>query len=260
MNNNSFIKPYLQPAFLICVILLAVSAAGLPLIESVFGLYLIKDPIPLKKGFDSLEQSLAPSYKIVKKEQIAIEDVVKTLGTDKYIQWMIEDTNAPANSPVKLCNLFITYYEIADKNVYHTPEICYIGGGNVKESEDVMELSVKNGDFNKNISARHLVFNRIEGALSLNTKFPVCYLMYSNETYADSLNNAKFAINKNIFNRYSYFSKVQWAFSSSGQLSMTAYPDRKECLQASEKLLSVILPALEKDFWPDSQNIKSVSP
>jgi len=37
-NNslNSILKPYLQPAFIVCVILLAAAAAGLPLVERVF--------------------------------------------------------------------------------------------------------------------------------------------------------------------------------------------------------------------------------
>ena len=259
MNNNSFLKPYLQPAFIICAAILAAASAGLPFVEYAFGFYLRKEPIPLKKSLDSLDEAISPYYKIVKKETIQYEDIVKTLGTDKYIQWIIEDTNAPLNSPVRYCNLFITYYDLPD-NVPHIPEICYIGGGNVMAGSEVMKLSVKNGDFNKAISARYLVFDTTEGSLAVNVKFPLCYLIYSNETYANDRNEAKLALNKNIFSKYSYFSKVEWKFFSSNQFSMTAYPNKQDCLKASEKLLSVILPVLEKDHWPDSQKIKSSAP
>jgi hypothetical protein len=255
-SNNSFLKPYLEPAFIICVILLALAAAGLPLIEHTFGLYLRKKPIPLKKSLDLLDSSLAPTYKIVRKEQIEIEDVEKTLGTNNYIQWIIEDANAPSESLTRYCMLFITYYDMPD-NVPHIPEVCYIGGGNVMKSSEGADISIKNGDFDKTIPIRYLSFENSEGSFAINVTFGLCYLIYSNEMYANSRNGARIALNRNIFKKYSYFSKVEWKFFGSSQFSMAAYPKKEEVIQASEKLLSVILPALEKDHWPDSRDVKN---
>ncbi len=250
MNNNSFLKPYLQPAFIICVAVLAVASAGLSFAEHAFGFYLRKEPIQLKKSLDSLDEVISPHYKIIKKEQIQIEDIVKTLGTDKYIQWTLEDANEPINSPVRYCNLFITYYDITD-NIPHRPEECYIGGGNIPAGSEDVTFLVKNGDFNEPVAARYLTFNNFDENLSINISFSLCYLLYSNEKYTNR-EGARFGL-KNIFSKHSYFSKVEWKFFSSNQFSMTAYPKKQDCVQASEKLLSVILPALEKDYWPNSQ-------
>jgi len=257
-NNslNSILKPYLQPAFIVCVILLAAAAAGLPLVERVFGLYLRKDPIALKKSLDSHDQGLQPAYKIVRKEQIEIEDVVKTLGTDIYIQWILEDVNVPIESPVRLCMLFITYYDMPD-NVPHIPEVCYIGGGNVIKASDEMSIPIKKGDFNKTIPIKYLTFENSSGSFSINFSFPLCYLIYSNEMYANSRDMARVALNRNIFKKYSYFSKVEWKFFGSSQFSSAFYPDKKAVIQASEKLLSVILPILEKDYWPNTRSVSN---
>jgi hypothetical protein len=249
MTNNSYLKPYLQPAFLICVGILAASAAGLPAIERVFGLYLRKEPIPLKNSLDSLDQALLDHYK-VKKFKIQYEDVVKTLGTENYIQWTLEDTNVPPESHVRYCTLFITYYDLPD-NVPHVPEECYIGGGNVELDSEGINLPVEAGDFDKTIPVKYIVFGRREGPFMADVEVPVCYLIYTDGVYTNSREAARLVLNKNIFSKYSYFSKVEWNFFNVNQFSMIVYPDREETVQASKRLLAVILPALEKDHWPD---------
>jgi hypothetical protein len=150
--------------------------------------------------------------------------------------------------------LFITYYDMPD-NVPHIPEVCYIGGGNFMKSSEEITIPVKKGDFEQTVRIRYLSFENSEGSFAINVTFPLCYLIYSNEMYANSRDEARIALNRNIFKKYSYFSKVEWKFFGNSRFSTNAYPQKQEVMQASEKLLSVILPALEKDHWPDTRNI-----
>jgi hypothetical protein len=53
-------------------------------------------------------------------------------------------------------------------------------------------------------------------------------------------------LNKNLFGKYSYFSKIELVFNQS-----LSAPSKQEAIEASEKVLGVILPILEKDHWPD---------
>ncbi len=99
------IRVYLQPAFLICVVVLAIAAGA----SKKFGV-IKKEFLPLKKSFDALDESRLAPYKVVEKLKIENEDILKALGTQDYIQWVLEDTNAPAGSTVKRLMLFVTYY------------------------------------------------------------------------------------------------------------------------------------------------------
>ena len=50
------------------------------------------------------------------------------------------------------------------------------------------------------------------------------------------------------FDKYSYFqSRMAYGITPFGRI----YPDREEVVQASERLLGVLLPVLERDHWPD---------
>ncbi|MGA2093785.1 MAG: hypothetical protein ABSH16_10320, partial [Sedimentisphaerales bacterium] len=56
-------------------------------------------------------------------------------------------------------------------------------------------------------------------------------------------------LNKNLFGKFSYFSKVEWKFYGNN-FGRMIYPDKQEAVAASEKLLKVILPVLEQQCWP----------
>jgi hypothetical protein len=111
-------QTYLQPAFLICAAVLAISGGGMSIAKKKFEMY-------LKKYLD--ENRLAP-YEVVLKKKIENEEVLKSLGTKDYIQWILRDRDEPPNSPVHQYLLFITYYQLPDR-VPHVPEECYTGGG-----------------------------------------------------------------------------------------------------------------------------------
>ncbi len=248
--DKTYIKHYMQPAFLICAAVLAMAGSGMSVAVKGFGIYLKKDPWPLKKSLDLLdEKGLAP-YKVISKEKIESQDVIDNLGTKDYIQWVLEDLDAPADSAVRYCSLFITYYELPDK-VPHVPEECYMGSGFQSLASDSVTIELGT----QKIPARCLVFTSIGSDYwRKNKKFSILYFFKVNKDYVNSREDTRFVLNKNIRGKHSYFSKVEWKFFNARfgpeRQGTDIYPDKEEAITASQKLLSVILPILEKEHWP----------
>jgi len=240
---------YLQPAFLICVGLLAITAGGMSVAVKLSGIYLKKAPLPLKKPLSELNISGLIPYKVVEKTDIENRDVLEALGTEDYIQWTLEDTSVSAESNVRFCTLFITYYSLPDI-VPHRPEECYIGGGLQGIKFETVMLRVAQGLNEREIKTRYLVFadTKMESSLG-GTSFPILYTFNANGKFGDR-DDVRKALNKNLFGKFSYFSKVEWKFYNIAS-GRTTYPNKQEAIAASEKLLTTILPVLEKEHWPN---------
>ena len=251
-NIRSNIKVYLQPAFLICVVVLGTAGASMSLAVKSFGVYLKKEPLPLKKPLSFLDENDLGFYKVAPngKYKIENEEVVKALGTEDYIQWVLEDTNEPANSSVRKCMLFIAYYQLPDR-VPHVPEECYAGGGFQKLASDSITFEVNNNaGFEEKIKAKHVVFGGIKANLRRRGgKFPVLYFFKVNGIYAGSREEARIALNKNLFRKSSYFCKIELVFNQT-----LIPPNEEQAVKAGEKLLAVVLPILETEHWPDWEN------
>jgi len=249
-SKYKVLRIYLQPAFLICTGLLAVAVAGMSVAIAKFDMYLKKEPLPLKRPLELLDQNGLGSYKVVLKRKIENREIVKSLGTKEYIQWVLEDTDVPANSAVRNLLLFITYYDKPDR-VPHVPEECYTGGGYQKMTSDSVIFKIEKDGTERQVPGRHLTFASAKSAYLLKKhSFPVLYLFKVNGIYANSREQARVTLNKNIFGRHSYFCKVELVFNQSSKT-----PDKKRAVKAGEKLLNVILPILEKEHWPKWENI-----
>jgi len=235
------IRAYLQPAFLICVLVLG--AAG-TLIRGPS----IPPPRPLEKSLDVLDENGLGPYKVVDKSRIVNPDILRELGTNDYIQWVLEDSEV-ADSPVKKFLLFVTYYERPDR-VPHVPEECYTGGGFQRlESENVI-FKVTNDTFERRINGKYLLFGPTSTELlARGWEFPVLYFFRVNQDYAGNRNEARIALNRNLLlGRPSYFCKVELVFNQ--QLPA---PSKEQAVAAGEKLLAVVLPILEEEHWPDGK-------
>lgn len=241
---------YFQPAFLICVGLLAIAAVGMSVAIDKFGMYLKKEPLPLKKTLRQLDQAGLGPYKVVLKKKIENKEVIKALGTEKYIQWVLEDTEAAADSSVHNFLLFITYYDKPDR-VPHVPEECYTGGGYQRMVSDSVTFEVKSGGVEQKVPGRYLIFAGTKSDYAQREhRFPVLYFFKVNGVYANSREQARVSLNKNIFGKSSYFCKVELIFNQKSVM-----PDKKEAVEAGQKLLNIILPILEKEHWPEWENI-----
>jgi hypothetical protein len=250
------LRVYLQPAFVICVLVLAGTGVGLSVTMKQLGIILKKEPLPLKKSLALLDQADLRPYRVVPpKLRITNDDVLEALGTEEYIQWIVEDTEQPPTSPVKRCLLFITYYPLPDR-VPHVPEECWMGGGYQRLRSEEVKLRIDYpADVVIPIPAKYLVFGPKNATLwQSSIRIPNVYFFRVNGQYAGSREQARIALNKNLFGKHSYFCKVELVFNA-GSIA----PNKKESIGASEKLLAVILPILERKHWPDDENTNGLS-
>jgi len=278
VDKRALSKIYLQPAFLICTAVLTIAAISMPRVLDMFGVILSKEPTPLLKSLDLLDEKALAPYRVKRREKIGNEMIIRELGTEDYIQLVLEDPEAAPDSVVRRCSLFITYYRHPGL-VLHVPEECFAGtghkllaAGNVtfeiekNASEQDNAEPYKNRDTEpylakvnkakaqtRKVPAKRLVFiNKSSNPWAGDTKFPIFYLFNVNGGYENSREGARFALNKNIRSKYSYFSKVEWKFFNE-KSGLEIYPGEEEALAASRKLLSVVLPILEREYWPDLQ-------
>jgi len=246
-HEKTNIRVYTQPAFLICVLVLAAGGVGMSVTTRRLGIILKKEPLPLRKSLELLDEGdLAPYRVVPPKLKIENEEILKTLGTEDYIQWVLEDTEEAADSAVKRCLLFITYYRLPDR-VPHVPEECWTGGGYQKLRAEGIKLEINgNVSFKASIPAKYLVFGPKKASLwQSRVRIPNLYFFKVNGQYAGSRQEARMALNKNLFGKYSYFCKVELVFNRS-----SVAPSKTAAVAASEKLLAVILPVLEENHWP----------
>ncbi|MCK4997971.1 MAG: hypothetical protein KAS23_00500 [Anaerohalosphaera sp.] len=230
-----------------------------------FGPILIKQALPLQKPFKEINTSKLASYNVTYRDKIQ-DDVEEALGTKEYIQWMLEDTEVDNSSPVRFCSLFITYYTGNPDQVPHVPDVCYTGAGNelMSNSELTLRVTKNLGDSEaggiaeeNDFPVRHLVLRQTgKNIYDIASEFSVLYFFKANGKYAHSRTGVRLIMQKNLFGKYSYFSKVEWRFH--GIIGNSAVqPNEDEIIQASNKLLSIILPVLEEDHWPDWEKANS---
>jgi hypothetical protein len=246
-DTKNYIRVYLQPAFLICVVVLAAAGAGMSVTMKKLGIVFSKEPLLLKKSLEYLDEKDLTPYKVVSKEKIENPDILKKLGTEDYIQWILEDTEQAADSLVKEFLLFITYYKLPDR-VPHVPEECWTGGGYQKLGSEAVTFNINNGEgFNLKVLAKYLVFApKKTNPWQDNERIPNLYFFKVNGQYAGSREEARLALNKNLFGKNSYFCKVELVFNRG-----SVAPSKEQAVAACEKLLGVILPILERQHWPD---------
>ncbi len=233
---------YFQPAFLICTAVLALAGVGMSLMTARLGLYLRKEPLPLRKPLDALDEAKLAPYRVAGRLAIEDAEILRSLGTQDYIQWLLNDPREPAESPVRKLMLFITYYRQPDR-VPHVPEECYTGGGYQRLETNAVAFRLGA----REIPGRYLLFEKTAQDVSLTVpQFPVLYLFRVNGEYAGSRDDARLALNRNLFRKHAYFCKIELVFNQS-----PVAPPRAAAAAASEKLLGVLLPLLEREHWPD---------
>ncbi len=257
---NKMIKPYIQLPFLICLTVLALAAGFKEAAIEQFGIVFKKQPIPLRKSLDDLDESRVAPYRVGRKSKIDNQDVLESLGTEDYIQWEMEDTEADALSPTRYCSLFITYYGHPDR-VPHVPEECFTGSGyqlfsgqDVALTLDIAQAQIpglKTNSGKPKLGIRYLTFSRKDTSVWVSDlKFGVMYFFKVNGKFASGRTGVRAIMGKNLRGTYSYFSKVEWKFYGIGPGGMI-YGNKADVLSASARLLSVLLPLLEAEHWPD---------
>lgn len=249
-------KQYLKASFLVCLALLLTAAATKTVVIQKLGVFLTKLPIPLQNSFDDLNEAALAPYEVKDKSKIQNRDVLESLGTEDYLQWQLEDTEAEPASPTRYCSLFITYYTGNPDMVPHVPDECYVGGGNTRAKSEQPTIAVSTIDDSK-VSFQYVLFEQTAKDITQSSvQFSVQYLFHVNGDYSGSRTETRKALGQNFFSKYSYFSKVEWKFYGFDSFGII-YPSKEQTLAASEKLLAVVLPELETNHWPDWEAINA---
>lgn len=114
-----------NPAYLVALGILVVSALSLGRAISAMDIYLLKLPI-YPEGNRKLRQILPETadWKRVGNDMIETADVVKTLGTDNYVSRMYAHKQEDL-----VLDFHAAYYTGMVDTVPHVPERCFVGGG-----------------------------------------------------------------------------------------------------------------------------------
>jgi len=241
-----------QPAFLICVGILASSAVAMRIAADKLEIYLRKEPVSLQKPLDSMNKDKLWPYKVVKENIIDDEAVKESLGAqDNYIQWTFEDTSVTENDPARFPNLFVTYYTGDPDAVPHVPDWCYSGSGwqIIKSYNTSINVAIdaKREADKIEIPVRVLYMDRTIGLTTY--RKPVVYFFSVNGDYRCTRDTVRLRANS-IFDHHAYFSKVEVDFNLA-----PISPD--EAVAATEKLMKVVLPVLVEDHWPNWAAVKA---
>lgn len=236
---------YRQPAFWICAGLLAVCGLGLSTALKVCGGVLRKEPLPLKRSFDTLDRRALYPYRVIRELHITNPDLLQSLGTRDYLQWVLQDTAPHGPNQVDQVLLFVTYYPLPNR-VPHVPEECYLGSGFQPLASDHVSLALGEPNLPHRIEAKYLVFGRTHGGpWDPDERVGDLYFFKVNGVYAADRDEARMVLNENLLGRSSYFSKVELVFNRGGE---TVQED--QVIATATKLLRLLLPVLENDYWP----------
>jgi hypothetical protein len=238
-SMNTRLKEYGQPAFVLCVLVLAVSGLGMSVMKDSLGGYLTKTPLLLMRSLDALDANALAPLEVIARQKIESQDIVASLGTEDYIQWVLADANDTLGTGRVM--VFVTYYRLPDR-VPHVPEECYMGGGFQRLVTEAMTLDLGDGQ----LDAKYLVFGSAQGAAwQGRARVPVVYFFKVNGRFAADRDEARMLLNKNVFGQSSYFSKVELVFNQ-----QAAPVTREQVVHTSQRVLQRLLPVLEQDHWP----------
>jgi len=248
------IKPlkrlFSQPSFLICTLVLAISAGGWNIAAEKLQWHLRKLPIPLRKPLDQLDENKLKPY-LVKGKYVIPEEIVGELGTEIYIQWALEDTTVAKSDPARFISLFITYYtgdNIA--RVTHTPDICYMGSGGRMQNAENKYIRVPDCGLENNQLPIRVLTISMPGTFGREER-NVLYFFSVHGRYECQAEKLRLILN-DPRDAYSYFCKTEITFP-------TDKVDQGKALAAAEKLMKTLLPILADEHWPDWDNLDRVN-
>lgn len=230
--------------FIVCVLMLASFAAAYQGLVAYKDIKIRKLPIPLKKPLSLLNSKKLSPYVVYHAQELKPE-MLDTLGTDQYIQWILVDESREGNErPEDYVSLFVTYYTGQPDQVPHVPEVCYMaGGGYTLKQSNIEEVDIPALGEGMKIPVQILEFERTSYA-NIETKI-VIYLFSANGEFVAHRRVVQQTVG-NPYSTYAYFSKVELAFGWP-----TAQPTKEKAIMAGKRFLKKAIPVLVEDHWPD---------
>jgi hypothetical protein len=250
------IKTFFKPAFIVCLAVLLSAAIAKEAVIRVLGVQMVKEPIALQHPLEEMNDAALAPFELKKNARIQNRDVLESLGTEEYLQWVLEDTEAKPDSPTRFCSLFITYYTGNPDMVPHVPDECYVGGGNERQAGGLVTINVPRSDGDQKLDFQYVAFKNFDQKTMREDNFSVQYFFHANGKYSGSRTDTRLILGSNWLSKYSYFCKVEWKFYGVGSFGLI-YPDKEQTLEASSRLMQKLLPELESNHWPDWEKINN---
>ena len=229
-----------SPPFAIAVVMLVVAVVLAGPVAAWKKFRRAKLPLPLKKALTALDvEALAP-YQVL--ERVVLDPmVVEALGTDRYLDWVVEDSSLPPGHPLHRASLLVTYYSGGEDLVPHTPDVCFLGTGyEPAQPHENWEIEVSSlPNESSRLPVRVCTFVRT--SVFQRRKHSVVYTFFCNGRFVCTRTDVRLLIN-NPTDTHAYFSKVEVSFPRA---------TRAENIEGAGKLLGRVLPVLLRDHWPD---------
>lgn len=240
---------------------LVASALGMQILATALGHYFRKSPVPLKKPLARMDhRALLPEYELHVQPPPALSDeVIETLGTRDFLQWVVVDRQRSRSDPLCVANVFISYYTGKPDQVPHVPEECMQAGGfRWNGQADTVSVAVSGlGPEPQKIPVRALQFEGggpIGGLSAERPRFDVFYFFISNWDFMTTRTEVRIA-QANLIEKYAYYAKIEVKFTDYDRIRSSA--DRAESIRALEPLLSKIIPMLMRDHIPARSELEA---
>lgn len=198
-----------------------------------------KAAIPLRKPLSAMDVDRLRPYRVVERATLDAP-VIDALGTDQYIQWMLEDTSLPPGDPLYTAMLFVTYDTGGQNLVPHVPDECRLGAGyQPAMPHENRDVPVDAPPVAGEVPLRVCTF--VKTAVFQRDEQTVVYLFHANGSFAATRDAVRILFN-DPRDRFGYFSKVEISFPKAS---------REESVKGAAKLLGRLLPVLMADHLPD---------
>ncbi|MCK6456788.1 MAG: exosortase-associated EpsI family protein [Phycisphaerae bacterium] len=240
-------RPLLEPAFIAALLVILAAGAGLRYAKATGSLQILKRPAPLLKQLSDLSPDVLAPY-ILRDSARLPEETEQELGTKAYIQWTLENPQAPEESWERRLNVFATYYTGNPDQVPHVPEECYQQGAFGILTDDYMEFKL--GAIRGDVPIRRLAFRppstRAAGVC-------VYYTFAVNGDFYAHRNAVRLRM-ADPRERYLYYCKIELAFFRQKGAGTTPEMDR-----AAERIMGQLLPELIRNHLPDTAALEKAA-
>lgn len=227
--------------FIVVVILLAFAAVLAGPVASWKDFKTHKEPLPLKKLLRDLDVDALMPYRVTARH-IMESSVVVALGTEHYINWVLEDTEVAEDDPLRRPRLLVTYYTGGSDLVPHTPDVCYLGSGYRPEQQHETKIVDVGTLTEQDHEVPLRICSFVKTGIQDHAVTSVAYTFYCNGRFAADRLSVRL-LTHDPRRTYAYFSKVEVSFG--------AHATREQTIEGARKLFEVLLPLLIEEHWPD---------
>lgn len=222
--------------FVLAVLILGVSAAGMQLAKSRGWMRVVKKPLPIRKPLKDLNRECLSQFHLVVSQPLSPE-IEDELGTMEYVNWILDRPGATEAWRGKV-TLLVTYYTGKQDQVPHVPEECFSQGAFSPGADDTLEMEMSR--LGETVPIRRLSFYPPR---QVGSQMYVYYTICVNNDYFAGRNRARFRMG-DMRDSHQFYSKVEVSFQNVRDEKLS------ELDEYARDLLDSTLAELVQSHWP----------